>query len=388
MNTKTATAPKRDTQHHPELAVSQTPDTSHQQVAVLGPPRLPYPGKNIYDAFGLSPGGWKVLVEATFPSAKTADAVVMALAYCRERNLDIFKRPINIVPMWDSKKNAYVETIWPSIAELRTTAFRTGNYAGCDETEFGPLVRRTFQGRVRKGRDEYETKEVVTLEFPEWARITVYRLLGSHRCKFVGPKVLWLESYATIGKSDLPNEMWQERKEGQLEKCAEAGALRKAFPEELGNQYTAEEMTGRHVIYDDTDSSSRSTAPSGEPPSPDQVRRNAQQQPQPDDVIDVEAAEAEGLPIEDENHVPKQQAHPQQTAQGSQPDGFTPQEREWLREFEGALSRCNSYSAIGAVQKQEMAPRKKEASPTAWAKAQGLVDDAFRRIQREDMEAN
>ena len=36
--------------------------------------------------------------------------------------------------------------------------------------------------------------------------------------------------------------MWKQRPYGQLEKCAEAAALRKAFPEELGNEYAAEEM--------------------------------------------------------------------------------------------------------------------------------------------------
>ena len=35
---------------------------------------------------------------------------------------------------------------------------------------------------------------------------------------------------------------------GQLEKCAEAGALRRAFPEEIGNALTAEEMEGQHTL--------------------------------------------------------------------------------------------------------------------------------------------
>ena len=36
--------------------------------------------------------------------------------------------------------------------------------------------------------------------------------------------------------------MWTKRPRGQLAKCAEAGALRKAFPDELGGVMTAEKM--------------------------------------------------------------------------------------------------------------------------------------------------
>ena len=40
--------------------------------------------------------------------------------------------------------------------------------------------------------------------------------------------------------------MWQKRPYGQLAKCAEAQALRKAFPEIVSQHPTAEEMEGKH----------------------------------------------------------------------------------------------------------------------------------------------
>ena len=58
-------------------------------------------------------------------------------------------------------------------------------------------------------------------------------------------KEFWLENYATTGKdSTSPNAMWKRRPFAQLAKCAEAQALRKAFPE-LGAAPTADEMEGR-----------------------------------------------------------------------------------------------------------------------------------------------
>jgi phage recombination protein Bet len=218
--------------------------TNQGAVAVFHPPRLAY-APALEERYGVDKGQWKVLVEAIYPSAKTEEAVVMALAYCKQRKLDLFKRPVHIVPMWDSKKGAYVETIWPSISELRTTASRTKNYAGIEEAIFGPTLTRKFIGETYVNRQLREVE--IEVEFPEWCRMTVHRIVGNIRCAFVGPKVLWIESYATIGKTDLPNNMWQERTVGQIEKCAEAAALRRAFPEEIGNEYAAEEMEGRKI---------------------------------------------------------------------------------------------------------------------------------------------
>lgn len=247
-------------------------------VANFPPPRLPY-HPVMQDRFGIDASGWKALVEAVYPLAKSPDSVAMALSYCKARKLDPFKKPVHIVPMWDSKKKAYVETIWPGISEVRTTAFRTGQYAGCDEAEFGPTLTRSFTGKVKRGEGWEE--QTVEVEFPEWCRMTVHRVLGERVCKFVGPKVKWIESYATIGNTDLPNDMWQSRPEGQIEKCAEAAALRKAFPEELGNQLTAEEMEGRRVEGDL--GHAETVSPKRQPPSAPQVIDDAE-------VVEVEQA--------------------------------------------------------------------------------------------------
>jgi hypothetical protein len=87
----------------------------------------------------------------------------------------------------------------------------------------------------------------ITLQFQEWCRVTITRELNGKERRFVGPKVYWLEAYAKWADTDVPNDMWANRPVGQLEKCAEAGALRRAFPEEIGNELTAEEMEGQRA---------------------------------------------------------------------------------------------------------------------------------------------
>jgi phage recombination protein Bet len=241
---------------------AQTPPDASTAIA-LRPPSMPMPPQ-IGAEFGLSEGDWRVLVDQTFPSAKSAEAVAMALAYCRARKLDVFKRPVHIVPMWSSALKKEVETVWPGIAEIRTTAARTREYAGIDAVEYGPMTERTFIGE----RDKWENRQKVgtekfskTVRFPEWASVVVYRNIGGVRCAFHA-KVFWEETYASIGKSEVPNEMWAKRPRGQLDKCVEAAAIRKAFPEELGNTYAAEEMEGCTIDHE-----VRVVAPAS-PPSP------------------------------------------------------------------------------------------------------------------------
>lgn len=214
-------------------------------------PRLPWHPK-IEETYGVNVGQWKVLCEAIFPAAKTTEAIGMALAYCRTRKLDIFKRPVHIVPMWDSKRREFVETVWPGIAELRTTAFRTGLYAGCDEVVWGPLENATFEGEkdIWENRQKVRTEKVeVDVQFHVWGQMTVYRLVKglSVPAKFVGPKVYW-EEICAREKSGIPNDRWSKNPFGQHEKTIEAAALRRAFPEELGGEYAAEEMDGQTMF--------------------------------------------------------------------------------------------------------------------------------------------
>jgi len=264
-------------------------------IAKLGDLRIPI-DQQTGERLGVNPDEWRVLTDQIFPAAKSVDSISMALTYCKARNLDIFKKPVHIVPMWSSAKGRMVETVWPGISEIRTTAARTGEYAGIDEVEFGATLEREFSGRVKEGKDWKDVKK--TVRFPEWAKVTVYRVIKGQKCAFHA-KVFWLETYASTGKSDIPNSMWERRAFGQLDKCVEAAALRKAFPEELGSVYAAEEMAGQIIDHDNEE-----TPPAIEPPPIDDIDESqAVGDGVTDDTAAIQAAQDAATPPEIEGEI-------------------------------------------------------------------------------------
>ena len=257
------------TQTKPTIAAGATTPLNKGQVAVLAAPRLLPPPDNILKKYEVDLEGWRTLTESIFPAAKTQTSVMMALEYCSRRRLDIFKHPVHIVPIWNAQANdgrgGMVETIWPGINELRTTAIRTGQYAGMDVPVFGPPIEGHFEGSIKtrkNGGDQWE-KVQADVEYPEWCQITVYRVLGGNRVPFPGPRVYWLETYSRIRNNcEVPNSMWEKRANGQLEKCAEAAALRRAFPEELGSDYSIDEI-GAFTTHAPTDVTADGSATTG-----------------------------------------------------------------------------------------------------------------------------
>lgn len=204
---------------------------------------------------GISEAQFSALANSVFPGAKEV-SIVMAVDYCAARGLDVMLKPVHIVPM--SVKDAqtgqfnFRDVIMPGVGLYRIQADRSGNYAGADDPEFGPEITQTFNGKSGQ----------VTVSFPQWCSYTVYKMIGGQRVAFKA-KEYWLENYATAGKdSNAPNAMWLKRPYGQLAKCSEAQALRKAWPE-VGQDATAEEMEGKHVEIDITPAPAAKTAIGG-----------------------------------------------------------------------------------------------------------------------------
>lgn len=181
----------------------------------------------------------RVLQSSLYPGA-SADSIRMVIGYCRASGLDPFQKPVHIVPMWDGKAGQMRDVVMPGVTLYRTQASRSGSLAGVSEPEFGPMFTDSIGGQ--------------TITYPEWCKVTVRRQLASgHIADFTATEY-WLENYAIKGgkeKSIAPNAMWTKRPRGQLAKCAEAQALRKAFPE-LGAAPTAEEMEGKSLHPDES----------------------------------------------------------------------------------------------------------------------------------------
>ena len=245
-------------------------------------------------ARGITPESWHVMKTVLFKGASD-EMVCTMVDYCKARNLDPLKKPFHIVQVWDGKEKRMVDTIWPSIGETRITAMRTGQYAGLSEIKHGDTKT-----------DKVGKKQV---SFPQWAQCSVFRMMGSERCEFVGPRVYWLETFAS-DRDGSPNSMWAKRPFGQLDKCAEAAALRAAFPEENSGP-TAEEMDGQTI--NGTIREVNPTDNKGGNAHLDQFASPASDAPT---VIDVEVST-----VEDEPPAPDQEG--QKEAEPAKADGVT-----------------------------------------------------------------
>jgi phage recombination protein Bet len=195
----------------------------------------------------------RVMQNSVYPGAQI-ESIKLVLGYCRAMQLDPMTKPVHIVPMDVKTKDAnnkdtYTkrDVIMPGIELYRTKAARSGEYAGCSEPEFGPSVKLAFKSKqwVDNGNGGRSEKWVDgEIEYPEFCKVTVRRIVEGREVEFTAVEY-WIENYATAGRdSTAPNAMWKKRPRGQLAKCTEAQALRKAFPE-VGAVPTVEEMEGR-----------------------------------------------------------------------------------------------------------------------------------------------
>jgi phage recombination protein Bet len=178
---------------------------------------------------GINEGQWRTLMNNLYPGA-SGDSVLMVWDYCLARKLDPMKKPCHIVPMKVKQGSDYIwrDVVLPGIYEYRTTAHRTGQYLGHSIPAYGPGV------------------ECVGVQAPEYCDFTVYRWNPTATTRGEYPVRVRFDEVVAL-KDGKANARWTKAPMQMLTKCAEAAALREAFPDELGGVPTMEEMEG-HIV--------------------------------------------------------------------------------------------------------------------------------------------
>jgi phage recombination protein Bet len=196
---------------------------------------------------------------------------------CQMRDLDPFTGQIHLVGRYDKRKGRKVYRSQTSIDGYRIVAQRSGEYRGQTSPEWC-------------GPDGQWVDVWLPVVPPSAARIGVYRE------GFEAPvmAVAKWTSYAQTNKQGNLTGLWVSMPDHMLAKCAEALALRKAFPQDLSGLYTTEEMgqaDGVEIVDDEAPRSKKRTA----------QRKPIPETPEPsleDEPVDAEVVEDEVTPDE------------------------------------------------------------------------------------------
>jgi phage recombination protein Bet len=156
-----------------------------------------------------------LMQESVFMKGATDAEFYLFGHICKRTGLDPFARQIYSI------KRGNRRTIQTGIDGFRLIAERSGNYAGSSKITF-----------TDENGDNF--KEIKG-QIPAKAEITIQKIVKGQMCYFTG-EARWSEYFPGN------NPIWKKMPCTMLGKCAEALALRKAFPADLSGLYTKEEM--------------------------------------------------------------------------------------------------------------------------------------------------
>ena len=157
------------------------------------------------------------LIKRTVAKGATQDEFELFLHACKRTGLDPLMKQIHAIKRWSAAEGRETMAIQTGIDGYRLVADRTGKYAGSDDAVF----------------EEKDGK-------PVKATVTVWKMVEGQRMAFTASARF--DEYAQKKKDGTLTSFWLKMSYGQLAKCAESLALRKAFPAELSGVYTHEEM--------------------------------------------------------------------------------------------------------------------------------------------------
>ncbi len=169
----------------------------------------------------------QTLAQAGVIPAGTPAAIVKVFAVaCQQHGLSPFKKEIYLVKY--SGRNGDIYSNIVGIDGLRAKADRTGQLAGKDDAKFDLMPDGSFKTSAQL---------IAEKQRPTTCTVTVYRAIGGIRCPFT--KTVIFKEYCPA--SPLPSSKWITMPFNQIEKCAEAHALRMGFASETAGLNVEEE---------------------------------------------------------------------------------------------------------------------------------------------------
>lgn len=165
------------------------------------------------------------LIKDMYFKGSSDQEFLMFMHVCKKTGLDPAMRQIFPVKRWDSKMKKETMTVQTGIDGYRLIAERTGRYAPGRE----PTYQYDNNGKILSAT-AYVKKQTADGTWHEIAATAFY------------------DEYCQKTKEGIPTSFWKNMAHNQLAKCAEALALRKAFPGDLSGIYTQEEMAQADVI--------------------------------------------------------------------------------------------------------------------------------------------
>lgn len=159
------------------------------------------------------------LIKQTVAKGATDLELQLFFHACQRTGLDPLMKQIYAIKRWSSQDRREVMSFQCGIDGYRLIADRTGQYAGSSDA-------------IYDGEADGQP--------PDMAQVTVLKIVNGEKCAFTA-SARW-DEYCQKTKDGEPTAMWKKMPYLMLAKCAEALALRKAFPAELSGVYTHEEM--------------------------------------------------------------------------------------------------------------------------------------------------